>query len=279
MKLMKKVAMALTFMLVSSVCYPQTYKPMIKVSKGQEYNYLMDLNMEVVQSMAGQEMKYASSGTATVKNAISDVLADGKIDVVTSSWDAKINTKMMGQDSTKTFNGKVGSSTKFTLDKLGNVLSKAKSEEGKDENNIAGMDNMMGSPAFCEFPENTLKPGDKWSKTRNDSIVAGPVGKLGFNVNTNYTFVGKETVDGKNLAKITSISEVKISGKGNMQGMDLAIDGTGAVNGTTYIDPANGIVQTSQSNMELDINIAVSGQQSMTIPMTQKMTMNYKLIK
>jgi hypothetical protein len=279
MNLLKKGIIALSLILVSSLIYSQTYKPIIKVSKGQEFSYLTDMTMEMVQSMGGQEMKYVTSGTATVKNAISDILTDGKIEVLASNWDAKVKSTAMGKDTTMTFNGKVGSSFKFTLDKLGNVLSKAKNEEDKNDNKLPGFDNMMAVTVFCELPENPLNPGDKWSKSHNDSIEAGPAGKLGYDVKTEYTFVGKETVEGKNLYKITSASDVKISGKGNTQGMEFAIDGTGVSKNDIYLDPATGVIQTNKMNMELDMSIALSGQQNMTIPMTQKMTMNCKLIK
>lgn len=280
MNVLKKVTLALTLIVCAQLINAQTYTPSIKVSKGQELNYLMDMNMTVTQSMGGQEMKVGSSISGTIKNAISNVLADGKVEMVVSYWDVKATTKIM-KDTTMSYPGKVGSSTKVVVDKYGNLLSKNKLDTVKaDESKVSGLDNnLIATVAFCEFPDKPVKPGDKWTKEHSDSVAAAPMGKLELKIKSEYTMGPKETIDGKSLYKIICNSTIQISGKGNMQGMNLTIDGTGVKNDDIYLDPSNGVVYSDKSTTELDMNIAVTGAQNMTIPMTQKMTTNIKLIK
>ncbi|HEY4788178.1 MAG TPA: hypothetical protein VIH57_19120 [Bacteroidales bacterium] len=277
MNAIKKTTLSLALVLVSCIVYSQEYKPSFKVSKGQEYNYLMDMTMDMTQSMGGQEMKYGMSSKATVKNTISEVMPDGKIEIITSNWDASVTSKIM-KDTTMTYKGKVGPSTKFILDKFGNILSRTKLEADSSENKIPGLDNMSNSTIFCEFPEKPISPGDKWIKEHTDSVPS-PVGKLEFKIKSEYTLGSKETIEGKSLYKLLCTSNIQISGKGNMQGMDIAMDGTGIKTDDIYFDPSTGTIFSDKANMELDINVAITGQQNMTIPMNQKVAINFKLIK
>jgi len=275
----KKVALALILIFSAHLAYSQTYTPAFKVSKGQEYNYKMDLTANSTQSMGGQEMKFGTTATSTLKNAIANVLADGKIEIITSSWDAKVSTKVM-KDTTMTFPGKVGSSSKITVNKFGNVVSKVKMDTVATDAQLGGLDNgLISTVVFVEFPETPIKVGDKWTKEHNDSISAGPLGKLELKNKSEFTLGAKETIEGKSLYKVTCASSLQISGKGKMQGMDIAVAGTGVKTDDIYFDPSTGIVFSDKINMELDMNIAISGQQSMTIPMTQKITATLILIK
>jgi uncharacterized ubiquitin-like protein YukD len=277
MNSIKKITSALILIFSTCLVYSQTYKPVLKVTKGQEYNYLMEMTMDMTQSMGGQEMKYGTSASTTIKNLIANVKEDGKVEVIASNWDAKVTTKIM-KDTTMTFKGKVGPSTKVTFDKFGNVLSKVKLDTVQMDSKLAGIDNDMANIVFCEFPETPIKVGDKWTKEHTDSVPAGPMGKMEIKTKSEYSLGAKEMVDGKSYYKVTVTSNLLISGKGNMQGMDLALNGTGVKNDELYVDPATGVVYSDKATMEMNMNIAVSGQQNMTIPMTQKINTSYKLI-
>lgn len=279
MNALKKVTLAFALVLLAYATYAQSYTPSIKVSKGQELNYLMDMKMDMTQSVGGQEMKYGTAMSATVKNTVADILADSKLEILVSYWDAKVTTKIM-KDTTMSYSGKVGTSTKVVVDKFGNVLSKNKMDDAQAGSKVDGLDNSLSSlVAFCEFPDKPVKTGDKWTKEHTDSVPASNIGKMELKTKSEYTFGSKETIEGKTYYKITCTSTIQIGGKGNMQGMKLMIDGTGVKNDDIYLDPSTGVVYSDKSTTELDINIAVTGQQNMTIPMTQKMVSTIKLIK
>ena len=278
MNSVKKTFGALIMLVLVCQLNAQTYSPVIKVSKGQELNYKVDMTMDMVQSVGGQEMKFNTTASSTLKNQITEVTPDGKTNMIVSSWDAKVTTKMV-KDTTMTFQGKVGSSTKMTFDKHGNLLSKLKVDTAQTNGNLAGLDNNINSIVFCEFPENPIKVGDKWTKEHSDSIAAAPLGKIEMKIQSEYSFDGIETLDGKKFLKITVNSTLHVTGKGTMQGMDLTIDGSGVKKDDILVNPDNSVVNSDNSTTEMDMNIAVVGQQNMTIPMNQKVVSNIKLIK
>jgi hypothetical protein len=64
-----------------------------------------------------------------------------------------------------------------------------------------------------------------------------------------------------------------------MQGMDFYIEGTGVQKGIVYIDIKTGLVIKEEITTENAMIMALSGQQNMTIPITQKFTVNRNLTK
>jgi hypothetical protein len=62
-------------------------------------------------------------------------------------------------------------------------------------------------------------------------------------------------------------------------GMELFLEGTSKVNGTFYFDPKLTILISDESNTEMEATIAVSGQQSMTIPLSQSTKYSTTLIE
>ncbi len=281
MKSILKVNIALSILLISSALYSQEFKTPLKVSKGQEFNYQTDLVADITQTMGGQEMKVNSTSNATTKYVVNNVLNDGSVEVLTSIWDAKSITKAPMMDTTMVFDGKVSPTYKVLISKYGKIISRESVDTTglKPGSSNFNMENSITSSGlFCDFPEKDIKVGEKWSKSISDSITSMG-GKLGFVSNTDYTLGAKETIDGQSLQKITYTSSIEIGGKSKMQGMDLFIEGTGVKNGSMYIDPVSKVVYEDKSNVELDMTVAVSGQQSMTIPMTQKMAISQKLKK
>jgi hypothetical protein len=279
MNSLKKLTVALVCIFASYMAFAQTYNPVLKVSKGQEYNYKMDMAMETVQSMGGQEMKFASNISSTLKNSIENVLSNGNIEIIISLWDTKISSKIL-KDTSMTYSGQLGPSTKISINKFGNVIARSKMEGTTAiDPNFSGLENATNTVLFCEFPETPLKEGDKWTKEHVDSIAAGTLGKLNVKTKSEYKLGTKETVDGKSLYKVTCTSSMEISGKGNIQGMDFVVEGKGVKNDAIYLDPATGVVFSNKSKTEMDMNLAITGQQNMTIPITQKISTSYVLIK
>lgn len=281
MNSMKKVTAALILGIISVSVFAQDFKTATKVAKGQEYNYQNSIVTEITQTMGGQEMKVNSTSNATTKYVIDNVLSSGNVEVLTSVWDLSSKTKAPMMDTTMTYSGKVSPTYKIIIDKHGNFISKEK----MDTTGISGLnaafdvDNKLsGSGMFCEFPAKDLKVGEKWSKSYNDS-VNNMAGKLGLVVNTDYTLGATENVDGKAYQKVSYTSNIEIGGKNKMQGMDLFIEGTGVQNGNLLVDPVSKVIYNNKSDIELDMNIAVTGPQNMTIPVSQKMTVTQTLKK
>jgi hypothetical protein len=272
------LAVGIVLIFNSLATFSQEFKPIIKVAKGENYNYTSGMNMDINISVAGQEMKVTSSSTYTIKNVIDKVNADGSIDIINTTWDIKVLSSAMGKDSTINMEGKAGPTYKQQFDKLGNFVKKEIIDSSALLINIDNTSNSLS--VFCEFPDKNLKPGDKWTKERTDSIdIKQMGGKMGVKGQTEYTFGQKEKIDGMDLIKVTFTATLGIGGKGNMMGMDIFMEGTGVSSGELYFDPATGVIYTNKGNIEMDINMAITGAQSMTMPMNQKITYTQKLVK
>jgi len=281
MKSLLKFILILSFSFGSLIAFSQEFKTPLKVVKGQEYNYQTDMVMDITMTMGAQEMKMSSSSSAVSKNKIEALLADGGVEVSMAAYDAVVSSKMMMIDTVMRFDGKVSPTYKLQLNKYGRLVSKTKTDTTGI--NLPGAkafpDNaLVSSGLFCEFPEKNLKIGEKWNVEHSDSVDnAGMGGKLGFLVKTEYTLGAKEVLEGKDVQKINYTSTLDLEGKGKMQGMDFFIEGSGVQNGDMFIDPTTKVIVQNKMVMELDMTVAVSGQQSMTMPMTQKITLTQKL--
>jgi hypothetical protein len=276
MKSMLKVSIALIAVLFSINGFSQDLKTSLKVSKGQEFNQQMDMNMDITQSMGGQEMKMNNNSSLTSKFKVMNVLSTGNISLEASNWDIKTQTKAPMMDTTVTLQGKQGPVFMMDINKYGKVVSKTIT----DSTDIKGVNignNLVSSGIFCEFPEkDVLKVGEKWSINKNDTI-SQMGGRIGINYTSEFTLGAVEVVEGKSLQKILLSGNVEMGGKAKQMGMDIFIEGTGVSTGTIFIDPVTKVININNTVIELDMNLAITGQQNMTIPMTQKITVNQKL--
>jgi hypothetical protein len=276
-----KSTASILLLFVSTAIFAQEFKTPLKVSKGQEFSYQSDVIMVMTMNQAGMEMKINNTTTATNKYKVENVLSSGNIELLWSTWDVTNHANMMGKDTTMKINGKVSPTYKSNIDKYGNIVSKqivdstSASELGSQ---FGGESKLVNSGIFCEFPQKNLQVGEKWNKTLSDTVSNMGM-KLALTIKTEYTLGASEVIEGKPIQKITFKSDIEIGGKGNMQGMDMYIEGTGVSNGVINIDPVSKVVNTSKSDIEMDMNMAISGAQSMTIPITQKMTVTNKLKK
>ncbi len=276
MKSMLKVSIALIIVLFSTNGFSQDLKTALKVTKGQEFNQQVDMFMDITQSMGGQEMKMNNNSSFNSKYKILNVLNTGAISMETSTWDIKTQTKAPMMDTTITLSGKQGPVYMVEINKYGKFVNKTIT----DSSDLKGVNignNLVSSGIFCEFPEkDVVKVGEKWSINKNDS-VSQMGGKIGMNYTSEYTLGAVEKIEGKSLQKITLNGTVELGGKAKQMGMDIFIEGTGVSTGTIYIDPVSKVIYTNNSVIELDLSLAITGQQNMTIPMSQKITVNQKL--
>jgi hypothetical protein len=121
------------------------------------------------------------------------------------------------------------------------------------------------------LPVKPVKFGEKWQDVSVDHKKASSGNPFTIDIsnNTEYTLNGKETVNGKEYLKISFSGTMTIAGKGTQMGMEMFIEGTGKNEGFTYYDTKTTMIVSSEENTEMNMNVAVSGPQNMTIPMTQ----------
>jgi len=144
-----------------------------------------------------------------------------------------------------------------------------------------GGDRTLTSNFQTIFPDLAGKPvkiGDTW--TTNDTINIKEGGmdmKMTF-VSVN-TLQGLETVAGYECAKITVKSTGNLDGEGEQMGANLYFEGDIESKDVWYFAYKEGIFVKSISEGMTEGNIAVTGAQKMTIPMTMETKFETKLVK
>ena len=248
----------------------QTYTLVYKFAPGATYQYKSVSDGTVIQEMMGQEMKIENGSDMTVSLMTENVAGDGSMTLVTKLVEGTTRMKNPMQDTTIALTDMIGKRMKIRVKADGTVLGR----EIIDTVETQGRMRSAGQREAVRFhilPGKSIKTGETWSSTFVDT-VDNMGGKIVNTVISDYTFAGTEAKDGATCLKLTYSGSIAIEGSGTMQGMDIYIEGGGKVNGTMYFDPARGMVVQDESTTETESTIAVTGQQNMTIPISQKST-------
>ncbi|MFZ1082096.1 MAG: hypothetical protein WAO19_09230 [Candidatus Kryptoniota bacterium] len=133
---------------------------------------------------------------------------------------------------------------------------------------------------FFKLPAGAVDAGATWHQDKIDTAgTPGGQGKIIVNSSTDYKLVGKEDVDGISCARIEYTGKISMNGSTNVQGMSLAINGTGTITGSAMFDYGAGkVVKISGSSVQ-DLTMQSSGDNPMTIPMDQKTDYELQLAK
>jgi len=268
--IMKKNLVVLALVLATCMAYSQE-QVLLKYTfvNGKTYVQHTDLKQNITQSMGGQEMKMQLDLNSDNEFVVENVLQDGNATMLVSLLNASVHSVGMGKDTTMKFND-LKEKSRMVFSTNGKTVSSTKVDSG----NIAGLMGTLDQFAkLASLPGKTVKIGEKWQdKTvENRNASGGNPFDAEIVNNTEYTLVGKETKDGKEYYKIAFKGTLTINGKGNQMGMEMFLEGTGVVEGFNYFDPKTTMVVYAEGNTEMDMNISISGQQNMTIPMTQSM--------
>ena len=267
---MKKNLVVLALVLATCMAYSQE-QVLLKYAfvSGKTYVQQTELKQNITQSMGGREMKMQVDLSSDNEFVIEKVLKDGNATILVSLLNASVHSAGMGRDTTMKYNNlKDKSRMVFSTD--GKTVSTTKI----DSTDVAGMMGTLDQFAKLAYlPGKAVKIGEKWQDKTVENRNASGTNPFDAEVvsNTEYTLVGKEAKDGKEYYKIAFKGTVAINGKGNQMGMEMFLEGTGAVEGFNYFDPKTTMVVYAEGNTEMDMNISISGQQNMTIPMTQSM--------
>jgi hypothetical protein len=236
---------------------------------GKTYVQHTELKQNITQSMGGQEMKMQVDLNSDNEFVVENVLQDGNATMLVSLLTASVHSAGMGKDTTMKFND-LKEKSRMVFSTNGKTVSSTK----VDSTNIAGLMGTLDQFAkLASLPGKSVKIGEKWQDKTVEKRNASSGNPFDAEVtsNTEYTLVGKEAKDGKEYYKIAFKGTIAINGSGNQMGMEMFLEGTGAVEGFNYFDPKTTMVVYAEGNTEMDMNISISGQQNMTIPMTQSM--------
>jgi len=262
-----KQSLIIALIAISGFAFSQeTVMLKYNLTKGKTYVQNSEISETVVRSMGGQDYKMLSDIKSSNEYNIESIEADGNATILVSFLNASIRAAAMGRDTTMQFND-LKDKSRVVFSSTGKSLSTVK----VDSSEVSKMLGQLSQTTKLQIlPARPIKVGEKWQ----DKIVENNKAN-GFDTNIDnvmdYVLVGKETKDGKECYKITFTGTLAINGKGSQMGMEMFLEGTGKTEGTCYFDPKSTMIVLSESQTEMDMNIAVSGQQNMTIPMTQSM--------
>lgn len=270
------ILLSLTTLLMSAKAQ-EKYSLTYKFEPGKSYTYKSDMNMESVQEMMGNEMKINFDGYFTGVYNVASVSPEGDITCYYTLTDSRIHTSGMGSDTTITMPKDALDTSRLVFSAYGKTIHNKASDTIAPKKKKGIFSNLENAKLF-ELPKNPVSIGETWTINSTDTTEMGN-GQIITTTTTDYTLIGKEEVLGHSCLRFDFKGTSESTGKMNQMGMDMFIEGTGEPSGTAWFDPELGIVIKTQSVMSNEMTMAMTGQNQMTIPMTQKITTIQTLVE
>jgi len=264
------------------------------VAKGTKFSYLLGMNMDMNQSVMGQQVKMKtdigmgytfevtgdSAGwktmTATISKISMNMAANGMSMKYDSDSPSSDTTGPMGKMGaimgamkggqfgfTMNENGEIGQVTginemvqKMTGSMVGDQAAIANQAIGKTFNEQSFKQNMQQS--FAMYPGKPVKPGDSWSKKLTMDNNGLPM-----SLDNTYTL---QAVEGNTL-KVKVESKITSAGS-TVAAPGMSVDMTGDLKGLNTFDQATGLPLSGDDNMTINMKMKGQGQE---IPMKMDM--------
>ncbi len=236
------------------------------LKEGSKFLQETEIHQNTVQSMMGQEITVTSEIVAGSEFNVESVSAEGNITVLMKVTDISIHSKAMGRDTTMNLKD-TKDAVRILFSPEGKTISTAK----VDSSEAASVINQLDQGRMKMLPGKMVKTGETWVEDFVDTknSAAGTPFALETTTHTEYTLVGKENREGRDCFRVTTSGTVSVTGKGSQMGMDMFIEGGGKTQGVFLFDPVTSLIIYSEDDVEMEMSVAVSGPQNMTIPMTQ----------
>ena len=287
---MKKLLLSSVFAIAAITLFAQTYKPGIKLQKGQQYEVTTTVTGSMTQM--GMELPIESAMQSMV--TVIDQNSNG-YSVSNYNKHFTFKSSMMGQDMSydsdkkdnddgpvsSIFKDVTGKTDSFKVDTKGYMKmspEKPAIKKGdKKEGNIMGMmmngavgNSGSGSPIFNLLPQ--------FSELKNGQILVDSLednsddGKL----KTVSTYTVAEIKDGKVKFTIKTISNIEKKMDVEQMGMNMSINmkSTNTGNGEMWVDQATGLLISKKIVTDTDGNASVMGQE---IPISGTTTSEVKV--
>jgi len=241
-----------------------------KMEKGKTYRFKQDNKIETTQEMGGQEMKMNADENSTIIYDILDVNPDGSMSLIYKYDDAKLKMKGMGRDTTMDMKNMQGKKIRAEMSKTGRVTKETRADTAKNAKASPSL-NMFANTSFPRLPEQPVGIGEKWSGITSDTTHSDE-GLVVYKKNIEYILSGKEKKGTHDCMKINFKGTFEVNGTMKQMGMDIAMEGTGETSGSFWFDAASGLLIEDGTITAIEMTLALTGQQQMTIPMSQRVT-------
>lgn len=236
--------------------------------KGKAYRYADLVTSTMVQEMMGQEMKIYTTARMVSRVAVEDKRDDEACVLITSMDSLVVTTKSPRRDTTMVMDDLIGKRSRIVLSRFGAVESREVIDTLTSVGGMGRSTAFREAVRFHQFSKTPVPVGGKWKSMVADTNDAMG-GKMVSTSTIEYTVTGREQHMGHDCLKLAYAGESAIEGKGSMMGMDVFMEGKGKLRGTIYFDDTAGLVVKEEGQNDTDMTAAITGQQNMTIPMTQ----------
>ena len=241
-----------------------------KMEKGKTYRFKQDNKIETTQEMGGQEMKMSADENSTIIYDILDVSPDGLMSIIYKYENSKLKMMGMGRDTTMDMKSMQGKKIRAEMAKTGRVTKETRADTAKEAKASPSL-NMFANASLPRLPEQSVGIGEKWSGITNDTTHSDE-GLVVYKKNIEYMLAGKEKKGTHDCMKINFKGTLEVNGTMKQMGMDIAMEGTGETSGSFWFDAASGILIEDGTITAIEMTLALTGQQQMTIPMSQRVT-------
>jgi hypothetical protein len=249
-----------------------------KLEKGKSYVYETKADIQSAQTVMGNEVSATINSYSKLRLIVEDVDNEGNM-TLTSSFDSvavKIHSPQMDSTMVNPF-GIAGKRAKDFVSRYGKTVKTTTIDSVAIPMNL-GIRRVSGSTAFTDFGENAVKVGDSWDRTKTDTVDQMG-GKMVVTSKITYTLLGSVDTLGYDCHKISTKGTTSFEGKGISMGMNMFIEGTGTVSGTVYFAPKEGMLVQSETSSQQKLTATMTGQQNMTIPISQTVKLTTTCVK
>ena len=250
-----------------------------KMKKGTTLNYTMESTMESLQEVMGSEIESTTQSKAKIKITSEGQNKDGNLIfiMVYESMVIELLSSMM--DSTfEDPEGLLGKRVRKTITPSGDQIESVELDSIKLGMLVQGGGLSSSREFLPNLPEGELKMGQTVSQTDVDSLNTFG-GTTVSKSEIEFTLIGNETKLGYDCLKIAVKGTVNLEGDGSMQGMKFFIEGDGDFQSTLYFAQKEGLLVAAEKQTDIEMTAAVTGQMSMTIPITQSVKSIITLVK
>jgi len=264
-----KSLLLLVLVAFSGLSFSQDAALLYNLTKGKTFVQNTKLSNTIVQTMGPNEMKVLMDFSINAEIFVENVADNGDITVIELLKDVSIRNVSMGKDTTLKFDD-INERSRVIYTKEGKLISRTV----LDTASIPGLsESSKQNWMYLQFPGKKVKVGETWNNVSTETNAKSSANPFETIINSDfkYTYVGIEAKDGKEFSKIEFEANLNVEGKGEQMGMQMFIEGTGKNKGFGLFDSSSSVVSYIEFETGIDMSISVSGQQNMSIPMSQSM--------
>ncbi len=264
-----KSLLLLALVAFSGLSFSQEATLLYNFAKGKTFVQNTKLSNTITQTMGPNEIKILMDISINAEIFVENVAENGDIAVIEVLKDMTMRNVAMGKDTTLKFDN-VNERSRVVYTKEGKLISRTV----LDTASIPGLsESSKQNWMYLQLPGKKVKVGEVWSNVSTETNAKSSANPFETITNSDfkYTYAGVEAKDGKEFSKIEFEATLNVEGKGEQMGMQMFVEGTGKNKGFGLFDSNSSVVSYIEFETGIDMSISVSGQQNMSIPMSQSM--------